>query len=96
VGAGRIGPDLHVFHNLPYSERVGKSGSATRMVNGQSTGPRVARIGGGFYGFGYSICFLKKKKKLIIIKQNADFLQSYTKENEKKKITITIKIQIGK
>jgi hypothetical protein len=60
VGAGRIGPDLHVFYNPTQGERVLKLGSATRIVNGQSDGPRVARIGGGFYGFGYSVFFLKK------------------------------------
>jgi len=62
VGAGWIGPDLHIFHYPPRNERVRKSGSATRIVNGQSAGPRVARIGGGFYGFGYSVCLFKKKK----------------------------------
>jgi hypothetical protein len=63
VDAGRIGPDLYVFHNPPRSERVRKSGSATRIVNVQSAGPQVARIGSGFCGFGYSVCFFKKKKK---------------------------------
>jgi hypothetical protein len=44
---GGRGSDLHVFHNSPLSERVWKSRSATRMMNGQPTGPRVARIGTG-------------------------------------------------
>jgi hypothetical protein len=66
VDAGRIGPDLYVFHNPPRSERVRKSGSATRIVNVQSAGPQVARIprlGSVILGFGFSFCFLKKKKK---------------------------------
>jgi hypothetical protein len=60
VGASWIGPDLHVFHNPPRNERFRKLGSAIRIVNGQSDGPRVARIGDGFCRFGFSVCFFKK------------------------------------
>jgi hypothetical protein len=63
VGAGRIGADLHVFYNPLHNERFWKLGSATHVVNGQFDGPQVARIGGGFCGFGYFF-FLQKKKKL--------------------------------
>jgi hypothetical protein len=62
VGAGQIGPDLHVFYNSPRGERVLKLGPATCVVNGQSDGPQVAWIGGRFYRFGYSVCFFKNKK----------------------------------
>jgi hypothetical protein len=66
VAKGGRGPDLHVFYNPPRSERIKKSGSATRIVNCQSARPRVARIGDGFYGFRYSaVFFLKKKKKKL-------------------------------
>jgi len=62
VGAGRIGPNLHVFHNSLRSERVWNSRSATRIVNGQSAGPWVVRIGTGLCGFGFFFSGPKTRK----------------------------------
>jgi hypothetical protein len=80
-GTGRIGLNLHVFYNPPRIERVLKLGSATRVVNDQSYGPQVTRIGAGSTGSGilFVICyfFIKNKNSGPKTRWTVGYLKSF-------------------